>query len=94
MNELQAFEKRLRENEKSPAAIEKYLRDAMCRSSETRMPVPQMACMTMPICAPPAARTRRAYSSRESYSRRAAKAPAGLYEKGRRHHRQRVPLEE
>ena len=28
MNELQAFEKHLRENEKSPAAIEKYLRDA------------------------------------------------------------------
>ena len=28
MNELQAFEKRLRENEKSPATIEKYLRDA------------------------------------------------------------------
>ena len=28
MNELQAFEKHLRENEKSPAAIEKYLCDA------------------------------------------------------------------
>ena len=28
MNELQAFEKHLRENEKSPATIEKYLRDA------------------------------------------------------------------
>lgn len=28
MNEMQAFEKRLRENEKSPATIEKYLRDA------------------------------------------------------------------
>lgn len=28
MNELQAFEKHLRENEKNPAAIEKYLRDA------------------------------------------------------------------
>ena len=27
MNELQAFEKHLRENEKSPATIEKYLRD-------------------------------------------------------------------
>ena len=26
MNELQAFEKHLRENEKSPATIEKYLR--------------------------------------------------------------------
>jgi len=28
MNELQAFEKHLRENEKSPATIEKYLCDA------------------------------------------------------------------
>ena len=28
MNGLQAFEKHLRENEKSPATIEKYLRDA------------------------------------------------------------------
>ena len=175
MNELQAFEKHLRENEKSPATIEKYLRDArafLCWL-DGREPTKELTvcykeglteryeaasvnsmlaginsylsfsgradCRVKPL------RVQRTLFgseerelSREEYARlvraaggaqigivmqticgtgirvselrhitaeavregraavrnnRAAKAPAGLYEKGRRHHRQRVPLE-
>ena len=174
MNELQAFEKHLRENEKSPATIEKYLRDArafLCWL-DGRKPTKELTvcykeglteryeaasvnsmlaginsylsfsgradCRVKPLrvqrtlfgseerelsredaaflCAAnhlrhrhpreraaahhrrggaggPRRSPQQGENPRDPHSRRAAKAPAGLYEKGRRHHRQRVPLE-
>lgn len=185
MNELQAFEKHLRENEKSPATIEKYLRDARaflcwldgrkptkeltvcykeglteryeaasvnsmlaginsylsfsgragCRVKPLRVQRTlfgsedrelsreeyarlvraaggaQIGVVMQTICGTgirvselrhitaeavrggPRRRPQQGENPRDPHSRRAAKAPAGLYEKGRRHHRQRVPLE-